>query len=288
MTGRREAASGATPKAARGAAKPSVSGPSIRRMEGGRSPPHAPPRGGECGSGACERTVVTPWGFVKSPAVKAWDQQRDKGGVVLVPYESGPASDPEDAGSVVEVPPQVFDRLVVAVGEHGLVREVVQAEAGVARAGARPDAGGAGRSVVRNERRASAPRRHHATYTARAGRGRRPQRCAPLRQERTGAGVRGLRPGRSLPRQSTVWTRCVGWPTLKLACRLWCSWRSSRACCSQQPSTAEAPNVDACPSRVRARGASGRLLLQPADKRLVRIGDLSHRPVPEVLPTGLR
>ena len=37
---------------------------------------------------------MVPWGFVKRHALKEWDKQRDKGGVVLVPYESGPESDP--------------------------------------------------------------------------------------------------------------------------------------------------------------------------------------------------
>ena len=67
---------------------------------------------------------------MKRHALKAWDKQRDNGGVVLVPYESGPGSDPEDAGSVAGIHGQVFDRPVCAVGEHRQVRQVVQAGTG--------------------------------------------------------------------------------------------------------------------------------------------------------------
>ena len=38
---------------------------------------------------------MVPWGFAQHHALESWDKQTDKGGAVLVAYESGPESGPE-------------------------------------------------------------------------------------------------------------------------------------------------------------------------------------------------
>ena len=89
----------------KGRQKPPVAGPSIRRMDGGRSQPHSPPKSGDSGSRACDR-IQRHQRILRAIRMRSSaNKYANKGGSDLFPYEGGPDHDPGEGKSLPGVGP---------------------------------------------------------------------------------------------------------------------------------------------------------------------------------------